>query len=409
PGYDGSNIKIRGTNTLGDSGPLIVIDGIPARQGGFDRLNPADIDNISILKDASAAIYGARAANGVILVTTKRGKSGKPKLSYSYNQGFSQPTVIPELTDANKYAELRNELEIFKLPVSEWTNALQGFNSVGSYQRPNGGHLEAPFTPEDKELFRNGSDPWGHPNTDWYGAALKNWSQQQRHNLQIDGGSENMRYLMSLGYQDQDGYYKNSATGYKQYDFRINLDADINNYVKVQFGVLGRQEDRNFPTKGAATIFRMLMRGNPTMPAYWPNGMPGPDIEHGENPVVITTNQTGYDHDKRYYLQTNGQVDITNPWVEGLKLSLTASVDKYVKKQKRWTTPWYLYTWQGGYEDDGLTPRLERGKRGPAEPNLQHMEEDQMNILMGAVLNYEKSINNHNISLLAGVNRETIR
>src|SRR5690606_18921436 len=255
PGYDGSNIKIRGTNTLGDSGPLIVIDGIPARQGGFDRLNPADIDNISILKDASAAIYGARAANGVILVTTKRGKSGKPKLSYSYNQGFSQPTVIPELTDANKYAELRNELEIFKLPVSEWTNALQGFNSVGSYQRPNGGHLEAPFTPEDKELFRNGSDPWGHPNTDWYGAALKNWSQQQRHNLQIDRGSDNMRYLMSLGYQDQDGYYKNSATGYKQYDFRINLDADINNYVKVQFGVLGRQEDRNFPTKGAATIF----------------------------------------------------------------------------------------------------------------------------------------------------------
>src|SRR5690606_8296052 len=249
PGQDGSNIKIRGTNTLGDSGPLIVIDGIPARQGGFERLNPADIDNISVLKDASAAIYGARAANGVILVTTKRGTSGKPKLSYNFNQGFSQPTVIPELTDAVQYAELRNELEIFKLPVDEWGKALEGFNGSGFYERPNGNRLEAPFSPDERELFRNGSDPWGYPNTDWYGSTLKNWSPQSRHNLQLDGGSENMRYLMSLGFLDQDGFYKNSATGYKQYDFRINLDADINPYIKTKFGVLGRQENRNYPTK----------------------------------------------------------------------------------------------------------------------------------------------------------------
>ncbi|WDF70097.1 TonB-dependent receptor [Sphingobacterium oryzagri] len=409
PGYDGSSIKIRGSNTLGDSGPLIVIDGIPARQGGFERLNPADIENISVLKDASAAIYGARAANGVILVTTKRGKTGKPQLSYNFNQGYSQPTVIPKLADANQYAEMRNELEIYKLPVAEWTNALQGFNSVGNYVRPDGTRVEAPFTPEDKALFADGSDPWGHPNTDWYADALKNWSPQQRHNLQIDGGTEDMRYLLSMGYQNQDGYYKNSATGYKQYDFRINLDANISPYIKTQFGVLGRQEDRNFPTKSAGTIFRMLMRGNPTMPAFWPNGMPGPDIENGENPVVITTDQTGYNHDKRYYLQTNGQVDITNPWIDGLKLSLNASVDKYIKKTKNWEIPWYLYTWQGAYEEDGVTPQLVRGRRGPAEPRLTHEDEDQLNILMGAVLSYDKSIGDHNLSLLAGVNRETIR
>ncbi|MGO3265397.1 MAG: TonB-dependent receptor plug domain-containing protein, partial [Sphingobacteriaceae bacterium] len=93
PGGDGSGLRIRGTNTLGDSGPLVVIDGIPARAGGLERLNPADIENVSVLKDASAAIYGARAANGVILVTTKRGKIGKPLLSYNFNQGFSQATV----------------------------------------------------------------------------------------------------------------------------------------------------------------------------------------------------------------------------------------------------------------------------------------------------------------------------
>ncbi|NQD69760.1 TonB-dependent receptor [Sphingobacterium shayense] len=409
PGYDGSNIKIRGTNTLGDSSPLVVIDGIPARQGGIDRINPADIENISVLKDASAAIYGARAANGVILVTTKRGKTGKPKLSYSFNQGFSQPTMVPKLADAMQYAEMRNELEIYKLPVNEWQAALQGFNTEGNYRREGGTMLNAPFSPEDIETFANGSDPWGHPNTDWYDAALKNWSPQQKHNLQIDGGTEDMQYLLSLGYQDQDAFYKNSATGYSQYDFRINLDAKISPYIKTQFGVLGRQEDREFPTKPAGTIFRMLMRGNPTMPAFWPNGKPGPDIEHGENPVVITTNQTGYDRDKRYYLQTNGQVDITNPWIDGLKLSLNASVDKYIKKTKRWEIPWYLYTWQDEYEADGTTPKLVEGIRGPADPRLTQGDEDQLNILMGAVLSYDKTIGDHTLNLLAGVNRETIR
>lgn len=409
PGYDGSAIRIRGSNTLGDSGPLIVIDGIPARQGGFERLNPADIENISVLKDASAAIYGARAANGVILVTTKRGKTGKPKFSYNYNQGFSQPTVIPKVTDQLEYATLRNEIEIYKLPVGEWQNALEAFSTTGVYTRPNSTNVTAPFTPEMRNVMASGSDPWRYPNTDWYGETLKNWSPQQRHTMQIDGGTEDMQYLLSLGYQDQDGYYKKSAAGYEQYDFRINLDAKINPYVKTQFGVMGRQEGRRFPTKSAATIFRMLMRGNPNMPAFWPNGLPGPDIENGENPVVITTNETGYSRDKRYYLQTNGQVDITNPWVEGLKLSVNASVDKFIQKNKTWETPWVLYSWQGAYEDDGTTPLLIPGQRGPADPRLNQSDADQLNILLGGILSYDKSINDHNISLLAGVNRETIR
>lgn len=409
PGYDGSTISIRGTNTLGNSSPLIVIDGIPARQGGFERLNPADIDNISVLKDASAAIYGARAANGVILVTTKRGTNGKPKLSYNFNKGFSQPTVIPKLTDAVEYSELRNELEIYKLPVAEWAAAQNAFRTTGTFIRPNSTAVSAPFTPEDVQLFKDGSDPWGHPNTDWYGETLKNWSPQEKHNVQITGGNDAVKYLTSIGYQNQDAYYKKSATGYKQYDLRINLDAKISKYITTKFGVLGRQENRNFPTKGAGTIFRMLMRGNPTQPAYWPNGMPGPDIENGENPVVITTNETGYERDKRYYFQTNGQIDITIPWIEGLKFSGNAAVDKYIKKIKRWETPWYLYTWQGAYEADGVTPQLVPGKRGPADPRLNQSDEDQLNILLGGVLTYDKVIGDHTFNILAGVNRETIQ
>ncbi|MGJ1206253.1 SusC/RagA family TonB-linked outer membrane protein [Sphingobacterium lactis] len=410
PGYDGSGLRIRGTNTLGDSGPLIVIDGIPARAGGLDRLNPADIENISVLKDASAAIYGARAANGVVLVTTKRGKTGKPLLSYTFNQGFSQPTVIPKLANASQYAEMRNELQIFTLNPDEWKPALDAFNTTGIYKKKDGENLEAFFDLEDRRLFADGSDPWGHPNTDWYADALKTWSPQQKHNLQLDGGSEDFKYLLSIGHQDQDGYYKNSATGYKQYDIRVNLDANINKYVKTQFGILGRQENRNFPTKGAGTIFRMLMRGNPTMPAYWPNGMPGPDIENGENPVVIATNATGYNRDKRYYFQTNGQVEIQIPGVEGLKVTGNAAVDKYVRNSKLWEIPWYLYTWQNNaMEDDGVTPKLTAGRRGPADPRLTQSNEDQMNILMGAIASYDKVFGDHTINILAGVNRETIR
>ncbi len=408
PGYDGSTISIRGSNSFGDNSPLVVIDGIPDRQGGFSRLNPADIKDISVLKDASAAIYGARAANGVILVTTKRGKVGKTSLSYDYNLGFSKPTVIPDLANASQYAMMRNELEIYKLPVSEWSPANAGFMSDGVYTRPSGGEVTAPFSPEDIRQFQDGSDPWFHPDTDWFSETLKDWSTQSRHTLQITGGTEDLKILSTIGYQNQDAYYKNSATNYKQYDIRLNMDAKINDYITAKIGVLGRQEDRNYPTKPASSIFRMLMRSSPTQPAYWPNGMPGPDIEYGENPVVITTDQTGYDRDRRYYFQSNGQLDIEIPWVKGLKFTGTAAVDKYIQQTKRWEIPWYLYTWQGGYTDDG-TPELVRGKRGPAEPNLNQGNQDQLNILLGGVLNFERKFGFHQINVLAGVNRETIR
>ncbi|HCV81704.1 MAG TPA: SusC/RagA family TonB-linked outer membrane protein [Zunongwangia profunda] len=408
PGYDGSTISIRGSNSFGDNSPLVVIDGIPDRQGGFSRLNPADIKDISVLKDASAAIYGARAANGVILVTTKRGKVGKTSLSYDYNLGFSKPTVIPDLANASQYAMMRNELEIYKFPVSEWSPANAGFMSDGVYTRPSGGEVTAPFSPEDIRQFQDGSDPWFHPDTDWFSETLKDWSTQSRHTLQITGGTEDLKILSTIGYQNQDAYYKKSATNYKQYDIRLNMDAKINDYITAKIGVLGRQEDRNYPTKPASSIFRMLMRSSPTQPAYWPNGMPGPDIEYGENPVVITTDQTGYDRDRRYYFQSNGQLDIEIPWVKGLKFTGTAAVDKYIQQTKRWEIPWYLYTWQGGYTDDG-TPELVRGKRGPAEPNLNQGNQDQLNILLGGVLNFERKFGFHQINVLAGVNRETIR
>ena len=403
PGSDGSTIRIRGANTLNNNDALIVIDGIPNRSGGLDRINPADIETISVLKDASAAIYGARAANGVILITTKKGKSGKPELSYSFNQGFSDPTVIPRLTNASQYVGMLNDLDIYQLPTNQWSAATAAYKATGVY---NG--RKAPYSPTDIQKYADGSDPWLYPNTDWYGATLKPWSPQSRHNVQLSGGSENIKYLASMGYQNQDAFYKNSAKGYEQYDLRLNLDAKINENVNLSIGILGREEFRESPTQSAGAIFRMQMRGKPQEQAFWPNGLPGPDIENGQNPVVITTNQTGYDRDKQSYFQTNGQLDVKIPWIQGLKLSGTAAIDKRIRATKRWETPWTLYQKGSGFEADGKTPTLVASRRGPAEPRLTLGNETQLNVLLGAIATYERKFDGHGITVLAGTNRETI-
>ncbi len=405
PGYDGSAIRIRGSNTLGNTDALVVIDGVPGRAGGLDRLNALDIESISVLKDASAAIYGSRAANGVILITTKRGTTGKPKFSYSFNQAWAQPAKIPELLNAAQYAEARNELKLYGEPVANWDTE---WNNYANGADP--GWVD--FTHEDIRLYRDGSDPWGHPDSDWYGETMKNWAPQNRHNLQVNGGTDAIKYLVSLGYQNQDGYYKNSATGYKQYDLRMNLDAKFNEYISMDVGFVGRNEDRFFPTVGAGDIFRMLMRGKPTDPAYWPNGLPGPDIENGQNPVTVTTNATGYHKDKRYYLQSNGNLNIKIPGVEGLNLKFTGAVDQYLRKQKRWNTPFYLYTWDGtSYESDGTTPLLVAGIRGGGngfQPELDEDYEDQLDINLLSIASYDRSFGDHTIGVMAGIQRETI-
>jgi TonB-linked SusC/RagA family outer membrane protein len=408
PGYDASTIRIRGSNTLGNNDALIVIDGVPARAGGLERLNPADIESMSVLKDASAAIYGARAANGVILITTRHGRTGKPQLSYNFNKGWSQPTVIPKMANATQYATMANEIEIYKLDPAEWAAASAAFKATGNYTTPSGNVVNAPFKPDDFKKFADGSDPWGHPNTDWFKAALKPWSPQSRQNLQLSGGSENVRYLASLGYQNQDAYYRNSATGYKQYDMRVNLDAKVNKYINATIGLTARQENRFFPTKPAGAIFRMLMRGYPTANAYWPNGLPGPDIENGEQPVVITTNQTGYDRDTRYYYQTNGKLEINIPGVKGLKFTGNAALDKYLQQGKTWVKPWYVYSF-GGFEADGTTPIMTRVQKGPTtQATLNQYTQDQLNVMLEAIGSYDHSFGDHSLTVLAGVTRETI-
>ncbi len=415
PGFDQAEISIRGRNTLGNNSPLYVIDGVPDRLGGIGRLDPQDIESISVLKDASAAIYGARAANGAIIVTTKRGENRKPSISYSFNQGWQTPTVVPNMSNAVEYANIMNEIPIYQsIPVDEWGAAWDAIKTTGVYDSPTAGveTLNANYSPEAIALHGSGEDPWGYPDTDWFGDAFKDWAPQNRHHIDVSGGTENVRAFASLGYAYQDAIYHESATYYEQYNFRTNLDAKVNDFVHAKLDFAYRQENRNFPTESAGAIFRMLMRGRPTEPEVWPNGKPGPDIENGQNPYVITTSATGYDKQKIDILQFTGSVDISQPWVEGLKLTLQGAVDQGFGRRKLWRTPWELYYWDRiSFEDDGVTPLLEPAVRSNfTDPRLQESSESVLNYNLTALLNYDKTIGlDHTINILAGVTKEEFK
>ena len=413
PGNDESTISIRGTNTLGNNEPLIVIDGIPDRDGGIGRLNGIDIANISVLKDASAAIYGARAANGAIIVTTKQGTVGKPTITYDADFGMSQPTRIPALSNSLEYFSIRNEDAIFNsnIPASQWGDALSAFESTGSYTIPGTSEtVGANFQPDQVAGHRAGSDPWLYPNTDWFDDTFKEWASQSRHNLSISGGSENIKYYSSIGYADQDAYYKNSANRYQQYNFRINTDVKINDYISTKLGFTYRKEDRAFPTEGAGAIFRMLMRGKPHEPAIWPNGQPGPDIENGQQPVVVTTNATGYDRQPTDYLQLTGSVDITNPWIDGLKLTLLAGVDQSQSRRKKWDTPWTLYYLDRDQYIATGVPVLNGAVRSNfTDPRLTQSSANILNTNLTALLNYDRTFGDHTLNVLAGVTQEVFQ
>jgi hypothetical protein len=212
-----------------------------------------------------------------------------------------------------------------------------------------------------------------------------------------------MKYFLSLGARFEDGIYKNSATNYKQYDFRTNIDGKVNKYINIGFDISGREELRNYPTVNAGNIFRMLMRGKPNQPAYWPSGDPGPDIEYGFNPAVVATSATGYNNTKTYVLQSNLHTLIEIPWISGLSIMANASFDKTILFHKEFETPWYLYTWDGN-PDHILT----KFKTGLASPQLTEDMADGLNITINAYATYEKTFfEKHSLKVMAGTERRS--
>lgn len=372
PGRDDTSILIRGNGTLGDNSPLIIIDGVERSLLG--RLNPEDVESISVLKDASAAIYGARAANGVILVTTKKGKIGKPQFSFSYNGAFNSPTKIPDMLDAPTYAQVYNEGDFYR----------QG--------RPDN---YTPFYSNDAiQKFRDGSDPILYPNTDWIDAILKPYSFQERMNLQVTGGSEAVRYLLSFGSVTQDGNYYNNPTDYKQYNVRAKIDVNINKNLSIGANVSAIPREQKYSTVDTWIIFNNALIANPTLPAKYPNGLIAPG-RLGENPLLL--DQRGYNKtlDSPFYSSFTASYKV--PFVEGLKLDASYNYDLSNQFQKVFNLPYYYYEYNVNTQEYD-----KKQGTGASTVELTDTYRRWVTRLYNFRITYDKTFNNHHVAVMVG-------
>jgi TonB-linked SusC/RagA family outer membrane protein len=376
PGEDYSRLYIRGRSTLNDNTPLVVIDGIPNRS--LERIDPATIENISVLKDASAAIYGSQAANGVILVTTKRGSSEKLEFSANYTMGFTQPTKIPDLCNSAEYATLVNEVDYY------------------DQQSPT-------YSPSDIQIYSDGSDPWSYPVTDWFKEVLKPWSMQQNGNITMSGGSEKVQSYVSFSSRSQDGFFYNSASKYAQNDLRTNIDFKVSDNIKLSIDASMRMEQREGPTAWSAAIFRDLMTALPIQVAEWPTGEPGPPLDPTtqNNPLVQATPTAGVNKSDTYVMNFNAKLQIKIPWVKGLTWSTTGALDKTIVYTKNFSKKYALYKWDGVTYDEENIPYLVPAQYGSS--NLKQQMDEGNSYLINSILDYRKEIGErHYISAVAG-------
>ena len=388
PGDLDPRILVRGRSTMGGEGntaPLIVVDGIIGRSMG--DLDPSDIESLSVLKDASASIYGAQAANGVILITTKRGKEGKPRLNYQFYQGFLTPTIIPETTNAWQYATMLSEYQVNESKSRTYSDA-------------------------DIALFQSGADPWEHPDSDWYGDLIKKWTTNFKHTVTLDGGTKGVNYYFSAGMRGDQSMYAQSSTNYKQYNIRAKLDLPVTDWLKVSYDFGMIQNDRTYPRNSAGSIVGQATRLVPTQWSFWPSGEPGPDIEYGDNPVVTSTFETGKDEQKTYQMQNTFKVSVSPSFVKGLTLSGQYNYDVNNFYRKRFFQPWTLYfpLWETAVRNSEgyitsmeLTPTL----RGLSSPQNTEDYEKRVRKTINIDAQYVKSFGNHDITLFGGFEQYT--
>ncbi len=380
PGKDEAKILIRGRSTLGkkdDINPLIVVDGIPDRS--LYEIDPNDIENISILKDASAAIYGSRAANGVILVTTKSGTNKKATLNYQFYQGFNKPTILPKTADAAEYAQY-----------------------ISDYQDYEG--LSRLYSDRDIELYKSGEDPWEHPNTNWMTELVRDWTTESRHNLSISGGSDKIRYYASFGYKNNEAIYQTKSARYKQYNYRIKLDVPIINWIETSILYSGYVTIKKYPTTDTSQLFGWASLVVPTTPAYWPTGEPGPDFEAGVNPVVNTSFEAGYDQTDNYKNEATFKVSIKPPMIEGLSIDGFFNYDVNHQNNKKFKKPWTLYypkyeTAKRNANGFITSMELEARLRGLDSPELTEENARTKRKMYNVSLSYGRTFGDHALHL----------
>jgi TonB-linked SusC/RagA family outer membrane protein len=360
PGSFDSSFDIRGFGT-----PLVVIDGIP--RDNITRLDPNDIESVSVLKDASAAIYGVRAANGVILVTTKKGKKGSLELNYSGTYGFEVPSGLPQAVGAIDFMTLVNEQAL---------------------HRVNGGQVT--YSQADFDAFRNGT----RVSTDWYTPVIKNRVPQSQHNLNAMGGNENTNYFISAGITDQAGFLRSDDLNYKRYNLRSNLSTRITKNLTVDLNLNGTMDQKNQPYQDAWWIIRSFWRQVPTQTIYANNN---PDYLNngqvdGTNPIALAdADVNGYKIYNNKWFQSQISATYAVPFVPGLSAKALFSYDYYNSSNRIYQKAYNLYNYDEQSDTYGI-----KENQTPATFRREFFE--RPGTLSQFSLNYDRTFGNHSIT-----------
>ena len=354
PGSQAADITIRGKNSINAASPLVIVDGVP---GSMNTIDPNDIETFTVLKDAaSAAIYGVQAANGVILITTKQGKKGeKTRVTYSGNVSWSSPVAKRELVNAYEYAVLYNEATLNENP-----------------------NATLMFSPEEIEDYRTGA----LPSTDWYEAAIKKSAIETMHNVSISGGTEKTTYNASLGYIYQDGL--TADNDYSRFNARMNLNSEINKYIKVGINASGYRGVSNDAWNGFVSVYQGVTREKPTNKVYNEDG--SYTYSGVDNPVAIQGDKSGFRRNTQQEINLTGHATIQI--LPELSIKGVYSVRNYTSNQDGFKKHFTYGSGSNAY-DSGL--------REGYDKYYNH------NYYTGQVLiNFNKSFGKHNISALAG-------
>jgi TonB-linked SusC/RagA family outer membrane protein len=380
PGDNNAEFLIRGKATLGDNSPLIVIDGVPRSTDDFAHIASNDVESISVLKDASAAIYGARAANGVILITTKRGHSGNSMITLSSDYGIQSFNKFPKVMTSFERAEYFNEWHKY--------NGLQPLWSDDALQH-----------------FKEGDEPLKFPDTDWSEAILADHAPQTHHNLSVQGGNNKVQYYISGDLLYQKGLLKSGDMDYKQFQIRSNLNANISDNLKVGMDLMGRKSKEHTPLSGGDDIFGNVVDNYPWTVVQWPNGSLQPGLgDYGNTPYTDSHDEFGtYDRD-RYIFNSNLSIEYKIPGITGLKISGYASFDFENSYEKAFSNIWEVYNYdpdtdqylevsKGRSSGDGNGLLVPRGSRQVGKNNNFISQS-----LYHAQVSYAKSFGNHRIN-----------
>lgn len=364
PGQDAATLRIRGVGTLntGQAGPLILVDGVDTGPYTLNELNPVDIESITVLRDAgSAAIFGSRAANGVILITTRRGAPGAPRVTYSGTFGIARAANVIDRLSSYDHARFMNEVRVAD-------------------------GLTPRFSDEDLRLFRDGSSPYTHPNTRWMDLALRT-GIQHRHTVSASGGTEHMDYMASVGVLSQQGLLPNSER--QQFNGRINLGIRPNDRLGIRMNMSYTQNNHKDPTNsytrgGSGTTLWILNTMAPWIVARYPDGTWGVGAD-GSAIAWLDINQTINRNNQSF----TGMLEGTYRIIDGLTATLRGT---YVGWQQ------HLHEFQKDVWYNATR------YHGPNRLQENFWAFDRT--VFDALLNFNRTVGQHEFSALAGWNTE---